>query len=93
MSIQTLQMINLSINELTILISNCVKSELQNLNEVNRPKPETEILTREQTKDLLQTSYVSLWKYNRDGILKAKKIGSKVYYMRQDVLNLLNNVA
>jgi len=95
MDVRTFQMVNLSVDDLTKLFSSCIKAELQNLNEVNRPnpKPETEILTREQTKDLLGISYVTLWKYNRDGTLQARKVKGKVFYLRQDITNLLNNVA
>jgi hypothetical protein len=95
MNTQTFQMVNLSVDDLTKLFTDCIKAELQNLYEVNRPnpKPETEILTREQTKDLLGISYVTLWKYNRDGTLKARKVNGKIFYLRQDITNLLNDVA
>ena len=95
MNTQTLQMINISISDLTELISNCIKAEFQNsVNLATQPqKPESEILTREQTKNLLGISFVTLWKHSRDGILTAKKIGSKVFYMRSDIDALLNQVA
>ncbi len=88
-------MVNLSVSDLAELISNCVKAEIQKVVKLPQQtqKNELEILTRKQTKNLLGISYVTLWKYNREGFLKTKKIGSKVFYMRADIDNLLNQVA
>lgn len=78
-----------------IIIGEVVASELKKANDVIplNLKPEAEILTREQTKDLLGISYVSLWKYNKEGLLKAKKVKGRVFYLRQDINNMLNQVA
>ena len=85
-------MVNLSVTDLTELIANCVKEEFQKfLNLTTQSsKPETEILTREEVKNLLKISYTSLWKYNKNETLIAKKANGKVFYLRQDVFNLLN---
>jgi predicted RecB family endonuclease len=95
MNTKTFQMVNLSVDDLTTLISNAISTEIQKVvNLATQPrKTETEILTREEVKDLLKISYTSLWKYNKQKTLIARKANGKVYYMRQDVLNLLNNVA
>lgn len=93
MNTQTFQIVNLSVSDLTELISNCVKAEFQKVVSlaIQPQKIETEILTREEVKDLLKISYTSLWKYNKQKTLVAKKANGKVFYMRQDVMNLLNN--
>ncbi len=96
MSTQTFQMINLSVNDLTDIISNCVKAELQKVNDVIQLHPKTdskELLTREETAKLLHVSYTSLYHWNKGGILKAKKISSRVFYLRSDVMDKLNNIA
>lgn len=86
-------MINITVPQLTELIANCIKAELQKVvNFTMQPtKPEPEILTREEVKDLLKISFTSLWKYNKQKTLEAKKINGKVFYLRQDVMNLLNS--
>lgn len=91
---QSFQMINLSVSDLTELIKNVISTEIQKVvNLTTQPsKPESDILSREQTKNLLGISYVTLWKHSKNGILTAKKIGSKVFYMRTDIDNLLNQV-
>mgnify|MGYP003607248617 CR=1 FL=1 len=95
MKTQTFQMVNLSVNDLTELIKNAISTEIQNVvSQTTQPqKTESEILTREEVKNLLKISYTSLWKYNKQKTLIAKKANGKVFYMRQDVLNLLNEVA
>ncbi|SNB29799.1 conserved hypothetical protein [Flavobacterium psychrophilum] len=95
MNTQTFQMINLSVNDLTDLIKNCISTELQKIVSLTTqtPKSEPEILTREEVKDLLKVSFTSLWKYNKQKTLIARKANGKVFYMRSDVMNLLNNVA
>ena len=95
MNTQTFQMVNLSVDDLTNLIKNCIATELQKVANFTAqfPKTETEILTREEVKDLLKISYTTLWKYNNSKTLIAKKVNGKVFYLRQDVFNLLNAVA
>lgn len=95
MNEQRLQLIQISVTDLRDLISDCIATELQKVANftAQSPQPETEILTREEVKNLLKISYTSLWKYNKDKTLVAKKVNGKVFYLRQDVFNLLNNVA
>lgn len=95
MNAQTIQLINLSVNDLTDLISNCVKAELQKVNDIipSHPKSDSnELLTREETAKLLDVSLTTLFIWNRDGILKYKKISNRAFYLRSDVMNKLNNV-
>ncbi|WP_411898131.1 helix-turn-helix domain-containing protein [Elizabethkingia occulta] len=51
---------------------------------------EKEYYTREETSKLLNVSYPTLFQWNRDGILKARKIGKRVYYSKEDVKEALN---
>ncbi|PQV51229.1 excisionase family DNA binding protein [Jejuia pallidilutea] len=51
----------------------------------NKVKDGKDYYTREEAKDLLKISYATLWKYNKDGVLRATKIGSRVYYKRKDI--------
>lgn len=46
---------------------------------------QNEYLTRDEAKELLKVSYTTLWKYNNEGILKATKIGSRVFYRKRDI--------
>lgn len=93
MNTQSLQLINFSVDDLTQLIKNCISEQLKNIKQTEKSEKsnsENEILTREEVKNLLKISYTTLWKYNKNGTLEAKKLGSKVYYLREDLTNFLN---
>jgi hypothetical protein len=82
--------------DLKQIIKEAVASELQNFN-LNKPHSDTstedDLLTREEAKKLLKTSYTSLWKYDREGLLPARRIAGRVYYLKSDLFNVLNSVA
>jgi hypothetical protein len=95
MNKRTVQLIQLSVQDLKDLISSCLASEVEKLGKVIQLNPiqsEEELLTREETSKLLKLSYTTLWKHDKTGILPAKKLGHKVFYLRADVMNKLNNI-
>lgn len=52
------------------------------------------LLTREEVAEILSISLVTLWKYTKQSIIPAYRIGTKVRYKRKDVisaLELMNN--
>jgi predicted DNA-binding transcriptional regulator AlpA len=101
MNEQYIQMINLSKDDLSNLITNCVSEQfkkLQNSKSIITEKgnsfKENDLLTRKEVSEILKVSFVTLWKFNNDGTLKVKsKIGRRVYYSKKDLTNLLNDVA
>ncbi len=52
-----------------------------------------DFLTRQQASQILNVSYTTLFHWNNDNILPARKIGRKVFYLKQDVIDKLNNAA
>ena len=90
------RLIDLKVSDLIKLISESVSTELEKVNAFLNLKvenPKEELLTRDETSKLLKISLTTLWKHSKSGTLPAKKIGHKVYYFRQDVMNRLNSVA
>lgn len=61
------------------------------LQESNHSAKENQYLTREEACKKLNTTYQSLWRWNRKGYLKPHKIGAKVYYKLSDINRLLDN--
>ena len=59
---------NASTTELKNLISEAVKEELKNL---HQPKPETELLTRKEVKELLKISLPTLNEHTKSGKFKG----------------------
>ena len=91
-------LVQLSVGDLQQLITDAVKQELQKITELFKlngkdSKEESELLTRDETAKLLQVSTTTLFIWNRDSILKAKKMNSRVYYLRSDVMSKLKAVA
>jgi hypothetical protein len=52
-----------------------------------------EFLTRKQASELLSVSFTTLHQWNKDSKLLARKIGGKVFYLREDVINQLKSAA
>lgn len=52
----------------------------------NQQIEQDEILSREQTAELLKISLVTLWKWTKHDIVPAYRIGNKVRYKKLEVL-------
>ena len=53
--------------------------------------PEKGFITREETARLLHVKYTTLWRWNKKGYLRCKKVGGRhVLYKYTDVMALLN---
>lgn len=84
--------LQMNTEEFTELIREVVLSVVPSINNLTDNQTEKEgkdYYTREEAKDLLKVSYATLWKYNKDGILPATKIGSRVYYKSKDIDNAM----
>ena len=50
------------------------------------------LLTREQSAEMLSISLVTLWKYTKDDILPAYRIGNNVRYKKSEILSALKKM-
>lgn len=55
------------------------------LDEIKRPQPQTEFLTRHQVAELLQIDLTTLWSWTKKNKLKSYGIGARVYYKLDEV--------
>lgn len=46
------------------------------------------LYSREEAREYLKTSFQTLWRWNKSGVLHARKIGGCVRYRGKDILNL-----
>lgn len=53
---------------------------------ISQQTEQDEILSREQTAELLKISLVTLWKWTNNDIIPAYRIGKKVRYKKSEVL-------
>ncbi len=51
--------------------------------------PEEKYFTADETADLLKVSRVTLWQWDKKGILKPRKVGNLLRYMESDVKKAL----
>lgn len=89
---QTIQLLNITTNDLTNLIKEGVKSELSELKNVLNPESlENPHLTRKQTSLFFGVSLNCVNDWTRKGILKAYKVGQRTYYKRSELLQVMFN--
>ncbi len=60
---------------------------LKTLQNGSTPTQLKELLTREQTADLLHITLTTLWRWTKQGKLKSYGIGGRIYYKTDEVLN------
>lgn len=62
---------------------------------VVNPKTENDgerYLSRKETADLLKVDFSTLWRWNKSGLLRSKKVGPRrVLYNYKDVMNLIES--
>jgi hypothetical protein len=76
--------------QLTEMILAGVKKELNQLKEHYQPKEPDDLLTRNETAELLKISLTCLWDWSRKGVLHPLKIGNRTYYSRKEILDRLH---
>jgi|TARA_B110000914_G_C15240396_1_gene343843 predicted DNA-binding transcriptional regulator AlpA len=83
---------NLNTTDLTQLIKDGVKSQLEDFKETLQTQNSDELLTREQTCKFLQIDSSTLWAWTKKGKVKAYGIGNRRYYKKAELLESLQLV-
>jgi excisionase family DNA binding protein len=72
--------------ELQALIQSGIVDAIEQLQSTAQPQPDEVIyLTRKETAKRLSVSLVTLYNWDRKGILKAHKVGTRVRYNLSDI--------
>ena len=90
----TIQMIQVTPNELANLMSECVNSQIQELiNATNKEqlKDENDLLSRKETADFFKVSLVSIHSWMKDGIIKPYKVGNRTYFKKSELINVVES--
>ncbi len=80
---------NLSPDDLTQLIKEGVKSQLDDFKKDFTTQNPDELLTREQTCKLLQIDSSTLWHWTNKGKVTAYGIANRRYYKKAEILECL----
>jgi predicted DNA-binding transcriptional regulator AlpA len=79
-------------SEISSIVSESVKKELEKFKlELAKSNSNENLLTREETCELLSINLSTLWSYTKKGKLPSKKIGNRVYYLKSEILEALNS--
>ncbi|MEN5131819.1 helix-turn-helix domain-containing protein [Elizabethkingia anophelis] len=84
-----IQFSQITVEELGQFIEEKVSKAIEKLS-LKKKSEEKSVYTRDETARLLDVSLTTLFHWNNQGILKAKKIGKRVYYSKTDVQAHLN---
>jgi hypothetical protein len=84
MTNSAIQLMQIDLDSFGQFIQKLVREELEKIIPVQ--SAEKEFYTREETAKLLNVSLTTLFHWNNQEILKAKKIGKRVYYSKSDVM-------
>ena len=85
--------VNVSLDDMSSVIRGILSEELKKLEnyfnkEVEKSTCPDDNLTREEVCKMLKVSTTTLFNWNKEKILVNFKVGRRVYYKRQDVINL-----
>ncbi len=91
---QQIQLFQVTPNELANLISESVKSQIQelvNASTKEQPKTENDLLSRKETATFFKVSLVSIHAWMKDGIIKPYKVGNRTYFKKSELLNVIDS--
>lgn len=86
-----LQIENISSNELYNIVKDAIDAAIKNNKTPNEEK-DVKYITRKQTAELLGLSLPTLNEYTKRGILQGYRIGSRVRYKKEEVINSLEEI-
>lgn len=69
-----------------------LETRLTELQKAVQPQPETQLLTRKEVAKWLDISLPTLHAWTKNGILQAYRIGNKVRYKKNEVLESLQSI-
>ena len=80
------------VSELKKIIKEVIKEVIESCN-LSSPNELGRLLTRTEASELLNVSFVTLNKWNKQGVLPAFSVGTRVYYKWEDVQDSMKRVA
>ncbi len=81
---------NVSSEQLTELITNVFKTQLQDFKkELSNQNENEDLLTREQVLELLKINASTLWHWQNKGRITVYKFANKCYYKRSELMSTI----
>ena len=90
---KTIQLLNLSTDELKEAISSDLKPQLETLRqELKQQEPEEELLTRKEVAEKLKITLPTVSSWSKKGILKSHRLGKLVRFKKSEVDKALKEI-
>ncbi len=86
MAVNATLFVAMPFDEFTELIQKTIKNELKNFSIVPQPVQTEELLSIEEAGRLLHVSKVTIHKWKKQKLIKAYRIGRKIYFKRQELI-------
>lgn len=83
---------NVTLSELESLISRAVKIQLEEFFDKKLPNEKEILLTRDEACQFLRICKTSLWKWMKNGKIKAYGIGNRVYYKKAELIESIKRI-
>lgn len=82
---EQIQVFQMSPEEFKELILSGIQLQIEELKKDFQPKQPDELMTRQQTADILKVDISTVYNYTKRGILLSYGIGNRIYYKRSEV--------
>lgn len=83
---------NVSLSDIETLISKVIDEKLKSFAPHHTPIEPSKLLTRSEAANLLKISLPTLDDWTKTGVIKAKRIGSRIRYVYSDVESAIKDV-
>ncbi|GGZ63783.1 MULTISPECIES: helix-turn-helix domain-containing protein [Flavobacteriaceae] len=86
---KTIQITEVTADELADTVADKLMFKIENYLKELSKKQNDEILTRQEVADYLRISLVTIHSWNKHGILNPIRMGNRIFYKKQDILDVL----
>ena len=86
---KTVQITEVTVDELADAVADKLMFKIENYLKELSKKQNDEILTRQEVADYLRINLVTIHSWNKHGILNPIRMGNRIFYKKQDILDVL----
>lgn len=86
---KTVQITEVTVDELADAVADKLMFKIENYLKELSKKQNDDILTRQEVADYLRISLVTIHSWNKHGILNPIRMGNRIFYKKQDILDVL----
>jgi excisionase family DNA binding protein len=92
MTAQNLVFSPIPLDELTAVITQTVRSEMERAAQCFTPPPSTELITRKEAAQILGVSLVTLNDWTKAGTITGYRIGTRIRYKRHELEDAVREI-